>query len=312
MISGHLTAPGRDTSGRLIGTGKAFGTFGELLQGSLGPEHNNFLVTFPIDCYSYATFIAEPDNTRVSVWPDFKWKAQTLATAILKYYHLQPGGKLKIVSELPVGKGLASSSADLVATARAIASCFHLSIPLALLEQWMQQIEPSDGVMYPGIAAFYHQQVRLHTFFGNLPSLTIIGLDEGGSVDTIAFNHYPKPFTQEEVAEYKRLLEMTAMAVRQQDLASLGYIATRSAQLNQALNPKRTLKNLQEICQSISGLGVIVAHSGTCLGLLLSPQYPAYREQLRQAYDQISDLASTVLVYHSLCCVNTTLREHIS
>ena len=36
------------------GTGMAFGTFGELLQGRLWEEQEEFLVTFPISRYSYA------------------------------------------------------------------------------------------------------------------------------------------------------------------------------------------------------------------------------------------------------------------
>jgi L-threonine kinase len=284
----------------LQGTGRSFGTFGELLQGCLGSKHLNFLVTFPISCFAYACFVPDAEMTEVTVLPVEKQKARRLATMLLEHYHLPGGGRLRLESDLPVGKGLASSSADLVATARAIAACYGLHIPLSLLMQCMSAIEPSDGVMYHGVVSFYHQQVRLHEFLGTLPPLTILGLDEGGKLDTIEFNRLPKPFTVHDVAQYEHLLERITRAIRQRDLAGVGQTATESALLNQKLNPKQTLGDLLAICRDVQGLGVAVAHSGTCLGLLLSPHHPRYRWQLQTAYNLLATLTKNVLVYHSL------------
>src|SRR5207302_1757315 len=98
------------------GKGKAFGTFGELLQGRLDNSDGDFLVTFPIARYSHATFATDPKSAAVIVYPPYKYKSQKLADMILEYYALPKGGILVLESDIPVGKGLASSSADLVAT----------------------------------------------------------------------------------------------------------------------------------------------------------------------------------------------------
>lgn len=285
---------------QLMGTGRSFGTFGELLQGCLGSARRNFLVTFPISCFAYACFVPAPELPDVVVVPAEKHKARRLASMLLEHYQLPAGGRLRLESDLPVGKGLASSSADLVATARAIAACYGLCIPLSLLLQWMSAIEPSDGVMYQGIVSFYHQQVCLHKFLGTLPPLTILGLDEGGKLDTIEFNRRPKPFSQSDVDQYEQLLGRITGAIRRRDLEGVGHTATASALLNQKLNPKQTLVDLLAICREVQGLGVAVAHSGTCLGLLLSPQHPRYRWQLQTAYNLLATLTRNVLVYHSL------------
>jgi len=285
---------------RIPGTGRAFGTFGELLQGCLGSARLNFLVTFPISCFAYACFVPDPELRDVTVTPAEKQKARRLASMLLAHYHLPAGGRLRLESDLPVGKGLASSSADLVATARAIAACYGLHIPRSLLLQSMAAIEPSDGVMYPGIVSFYHQQVRLHEFLGTLPPLTILGLDEGGRLDTIEFNRRPKPFSENDVDQYEHLLGRITGAIRRHDLEGVGQTATASALLNQKLNPKQTLVDLLAICREVQGLGVAVAHSGTCLGLLLSPQHPRYRWQLQTGYNLLATLTKNVLVYHSL------------
>src|SRR5258708_7380164 len=119
----------------------------------------------------------------VLVFPPEKQKAQMLARQILEQYALPPGGRLILQSELTIGKGLASSSVDLVATTKAISSCFHVQVDAAVLATLMCQIEPSDGVMYPGAVTFHHRQGLLREFFGVLPPLTILGIDEGGALD---------------------------------------------------------------------------------------------------------------------------------
>lgn len=252
---------------RSLGTGKAFGTCGELLQGCLGSEHLNFLVTFPIGCFASASFVPRPETIEVMVTPTEKPKARRLATMLLAHDQLPAGGRLRLESDLPVGKGLAGSSADLAATARGVDACYQLHIALPLLMDCMSAIEPSDGVTYHRIVSFYHQQVRLREFLGTLPPLTILGLDEEGKLDTIEFNQRPKSFTSHEMQQYEQLLNHISTAIRQRDRLTVGQRATQSALLNQKLNPKATLADLLAICREVQDPGVVVAHSGTCLGI---------------------------------------------
>jgi uncharacterized protein involved in propanediol utilization len=282
-----------------MGVGRAFGTFGELLQGCLLEDNTDFLVTFPIDCYSYAIFVLDPTLQDVCVFPPEKQKSQVLTRLILAHYGLPSGGRLILQSELPVGKGLASSSADLVAAAKAVSSYFHLQIESALLAQLMCQIEPSDGVMYPGATAFYHRRGVLHEFLGPLPALTIVGIDEGGEIDTIQFNCIPKLFSDAEKEEYQQLLIALSIAIRRQDSWTIGRVATRSAMLNQKLNPKRTLDEVMALCQEVQGLGVVAAHSGTCLGILLAADEPDYHDRMQQARTKLAHLGASVQIYHS-------------
>lgn len=283
-----------------IGLGKAFGTFGELLQGRLEENETDFLVTLPIACYTYATFIGSSGDEEMTVFPTYKRKSLRLAELILDFYDLPRGGHLLLESDLPVGKGLASSSADMVATARAIASYYGIAIPNKHLQLFLHDIEPTDGVMYPGIVSFHHRQVELRAFLGTLPEMTIVAIDEGGELDTIKFNSLPKPFTTAEKREYQNLLDAVAAAVQQQDLAMIGQIATRSTMLNQKLNPKRTLNELIAICKNVDGLGIIVAHSGTCAGILLATETPYYPQQLQSACYQLSQRVAEPLIYRSI------------
>ncbi|MTI47960.1 MAG: kinase [Firmicutes bacterium] len=281
-----------------IGIGISFGTFGELLQGVL-QDNNNFLVTMPIECYSRAKYISNKSSNILKVFPTYKTKSLNLANHILKHFNLQEGGILAIESNLSVGKGLASSSADLVATSRAISDYYGIDISNTLLNRFMREIEPSDGVMYDGIVSFYHRKVRLCKYIGNVPPLSIVGIDEGGVVDTIAYNKVQKEFTDYEKKVYEQLLNTITKAIKEKNINEIGRIATKSALMNQRFIYKKNLHKLIEICEEVDGLGVIVTHSGTCLGILLSTEDVNFDTKLFKVKNKLYTITDDVFVYHS-------------
>ncbi|MFE0098722.1 kinase [Streptomyces sp. NPDC059009] len=274
-----------------VGVGTAFGTFGELLQGALPERDGDFLVTLPVARWTRATYRRDPDSTALEVRPARKTKALQLARMIAE---LAPGrgvgGTLTLSSVIPEGKGLASSSADLVATARATGQALGVALPPARIERLLSRIEPTDGVLYSAIVAFHHRTVRLRSVLGALPAMGVVGVDEGGEVDTVAFNRVPKTFTTADRHVYARLLDRLTAAVRHRDLAEVGRVATRSALMNQRLRHKRTLEPMREICREVGGLGVAVGHSGTTLGILLDLADPAYTRRAAVAAEACAGL----------------------
>jgi uncharacterized protein involved in propanediol utilization len=280
------------------GTGDAFGTFGELLQGAL-PDGADFLVTFPITRYSRAWFRLDPAGP-LQVFPSHKVKSLRLTQAMLAAYGISVGGTLVLDTDLPVGKGLASSSADLVATARAVGGVLGLDTSPEAVEGWLRPIEPTDGVMHPGIVAFEHRAVRLRSSLGMLPASLVVAVDEGGLLDTVAFNRRPKHYSDSETAEYATLLQSLADAVRARDLAAVGQIATRSAVLNQRLAPKRNLGAMLRIARETGALGVVCAHSGTMLGLLLAEEDADHRRRLAAARAACSTLPGVTTLFRAL------------
>lgn len=279
-------------------TARAHGTFGELLQGRL-PGGADFLVTFPITRSSQAWFRFDPGGP-LQVFPADKTKSLRLAESMLTQHGLGIGGTLVLDSELPVGKGLASSSADLVATARAVGGALGLDTSPAAVEHWLRRIEPTDGVMHPGIVVFDHRAVRLRSALGALPPTTVVAVDEGGLLDTVAFNRRAKHFSDAETAEYAELLTRLGRAVQAGDLAAVGAVATRSAVLNQRLVPKRNLTAMLRAAEECGALGVVCAHSGTMLGLLVDDEGAGHGRRLAAAHAACAALPGTTAVFRSL------------
>lgn len=281
------------------GIGKSHGTFGELLQGVL-PNNKDFLVTFPIKQFSECEFISIPENDELIVYPSNKYKSYQLAVKILNFFEKPIGGFLNLTSGIQQGKGLASSSADMIATSKAIEDCFGINISVTLLEGFLREIEPSDGIMYPGVVVYYQREVKLRECVGNCPSLTVLALDETGEVDTINFNQIEKPFTDTDKLKYQELLDKAILAIKEDNLELLGEVTTRSTMLNQKLLPKKTLHPMLEICKQISGLGIVTAHSGTYIGILISNHDPAYKQKVETGLKQMKQLGYPVQLFHSV------------
>ncbi|MGV9306223.1 GHMP family kinase ATP-binding protein [Nonomuraea sp. NPDC004354] len=285
--------------------GTAHGTFGELLQGALpGPGEargeGRFLVTLPMARWSSAWFELRPPGAGLTVHPAVSTKAAALAEALLIELGHSADGSLFLHSSIPMGKGLASSSADMAATARAVMAALVRRIPLSRLGAMMAAIEPTDGVIHPGIVAFDHRRGEHLRTLGRLPALQVVAVDQGGVVDTVMFNSRAPGYDAGERRHYQRLLDELGRAVESADVAEVGRISTLSAALNQSRMPNRNFAALSDISRSIGGLGLVACHSGTMIGILLDPRWNDYRSRLSHAVHQANTLPGHTHLFRTL------------
>lgn len=282
------------------GFGVSFGTFGELLQGALAGNDEDFLVTLPIARWSTARIALVPGSGELVVEPATKRKSSAVAGSMLRRHGISSGGRLTLAGDLPEGKGMSSSSADLVATVRAVADALGVAVTPPEIEALLRGVEPSDGLMYQEMVAFYHRRVELRRLLGPVPALTVVGVDEGGQVDTVSFNSSRPAITASRRREYGVLLDRLTTALAAGDLATVGRIATRSALLNQERCPKAHLDRAVEICREVRALGVAVAHSGTLVGIIVSAGDPDHAAKVAEAKAACRELAGAVSVDRTL------------
>jgi uncharacterized protein involved in propanediol utilization len=292
-----------ELAGRPASSGYAscHGSFGELLQGAL-PPYGAFLVTLPIELRARARFVLRDYSNGLRVDPESSWKSLRFAEALLRRYELPLRGELTLESEIPRGKGLASSTADLVATYRAIASFHRLPQDIEVLEALLREIEPSDGVMHESVVAYRHREARLLERFGPVPPLVLVCVDEGGEVATLEHNQREPDYSRGELDEFAELLARLRNAFRDGDLAGVGAVATRSAQINQRLLPKRLLGTMIGVAAAVDALGVVATHSGTCLAILIDTLRADRDDCVHAAGDQLSALGlqpTTLSTLHS-------------
>jgi len=256
------------------------GSCGELVQGTLNGQ--NFLITCPINCYSEVTVSfgrhdslgqAEPQHAKAHLAVDRTLRHfQTAARA----YHIS------VRSLLPVGKGMASSSADIGAACLAAAACLGAELSPRQVADIALSIEPTDAVFFPGINMFDHRCGRVCEFLGRPPDLEVLIFDLGGEVDTLAFNARTDLAEQNIKKEHiiKEAVALVREGIRAGDPALVGKAATLSALANQAILAKARLEEVLHLAWQSGALGVNVAHSGTVAGVLLDPYSPVDRPGL--------------------------------
>ncbi len=249
------------------GVGRCFASFGELLQGVL-PNGRKFLVTCPIQLYSYAYF--SPTTCPLKINPKEKVKSLSVIKKFLNYNKLPNTGLIKINSHVPEGKGLASSTADLIACIRAVSDYYQLDCSEKNIEYFLAETEPSDGIIYNCCVSYYHQDVQLRRQLAPCSKLAIIAIDEGGSVNTIDQHNSlcNIAFNSTERTEYSFLLNQLEQAILNHDYNLIGKISTRSAILNQKVLKNKYLDAMIQVNKKHNGLGIIIAHSGTYIGIL--------------------------------------------
>lgn len=281
------------------GIGRAPGTFGELLQGALVGDSNNFLVTFPISRESIVTFQPDATSSEIKIFPPDKRKSVQLTRRLLDYQNIEAGGTLVFLEQLPEGKGLASSSADMVASARAVSDYYNFDLDDASLATLLGGIEPTDGVMYNECVAFYHRRCELIERLGKLPPLIVVSIDEGNTVDTLEYNANAGVHSDGELSEYAYLLDRMSTAISSGDKRVIGMVSTRSAEMNQRYNPKRYLRLAMKTAEYFDALGVVVAHSGTYVGVLLDPMRPDFLRQFSQVQVSLSRSDRPIEIFRS-------------
>ena len=271
------------------GTGRAFGTCGELAQGQFD-SGEDFLVTLPVDLWSEARVTIVPTAPSVIQSRSLSEKSKTrLAIRKALDYLGFPawGAVFQVRSEIPEGKGMASSSADIAAACRAVSAALNLPLSAEEISRIAVSIEPTDGVMYEGIVCYNHRQGRLLKALGNLPSARLLVADLGGQVDTVAFNQIPKNYTAAEREKIRRAYELIRAGIRMKDLAQIGLGATLSAEVNQRILPKPNFETFLRIAREHGASGVCAAHSGTALGLVFAPRASHRIAAARQAISGI-------------------------
>lgn len=224
-------------------TVKMRGTCGELAQGFYHGEP--ILITCPIEKYS--TAIVSDEFAGVN---GLGSKSLAVLDKVLKIFDAEDFKfGVRLTSELPRGKGMASSSADMAAVAQAVALSLGKKLSSDELGKLCTEIEPTDGIFYAGIVAMNPLTGRLMKRIWTKEKFQIAVFDYGGAVDTLKFNR-------------RSDFEFSAL-----DDEINFELVKNSALANQKILYKRGLEELMDFAKDLGAVAVNVAHSGTVAGI---------------------------------------------
>ncbi|MED3562822.1 kinase [Bacillus xiapuensis] len=280
-----------------LGKGSCQGTFGELVQGVI--YERPFLITLPIPYLrSEAVFFPNPTASEITM-VDSKIKALNAGRLLTQQFGLPGGGHLEILSNIPSGKGMASSSADIVAALKAISNCYSFSLTKEMISALAVKIEPTDGVMYDEVVAYDYMNGELLEKFGTMPPFILVGIDFGGVVDTIQFNQVKKEYSQHDRECLLEAYEWVRKGFKSKNLSFICKGTTISARVNQKLLPKPYFYEFEKLAKDYQG-GIVVAHSGTVMGILIDGNITNRNEFILTLSREISYIIknSTKEVFH--------------
>ncbi|MBQ9496827.1 MAG: GHMP kinase [Selenomonadaceae bacterium] len=224
-------------------TVKMRGTCGELAQGFFCGEP--ILLTCPIEIFSTAVVSDEFAGVE-----GLGAKSRTMLGNVLKIFGAQDFKfGVRLTSQLPRGKGMASSSADMAAVAQAVAHSLGKNFSPEELGKLCAQIEPTDGIFFDGVVAMNPLTGRLVKKIRAQEKFQIALFDYGGQVDTLKLNRrsdFIFPSLDDEI-----------------NFA----LVKNSALANQKILPKKNLQELMTFAEELGAVAVNVAHSGTVAGI---------------------------------------------
>lgn len=239
---------------------------GEFIQGWISGSEK--LVSCPIDWFST---VEVRDGAKK---PTERPRMRQMLERVVAYFGypaaLSESLSTALESSIPVGKGLASSTADIAATAVATARYLGETLSESTLAALCVNIEPTDSTIFVLPTLFSHLNAQTQFSCQAAPAMDILLLE---SDTTILTEDYRRHQRESALISHAAALDDAWLRLQQscrmQDPRLLGEAATQSAIASQALLPKPMFSQLLALVEEFDLFGVNVAHSGSAVGLML-------------------------------------------
>ncbi len=241
---------------------------GEFVQGIL--KDKEYLSSYAIDMYSIATI--EEKAKDINRGPE---KSRKSIESIFKYFNIpieeSKNLSLEIDSKIPIGKGMASSTADIGATIKATLEYLNKNMTMEEISQIVAQIEPTDSIYIEKNCIFNPLDGKVHKYLGEINSAKVIILEPNTRLRTTKIRRLPN--YNELKIKNKELIEGAFYSLEEgicdNNLFEIGRACTISSLANENILKKPGLKEIIEISQNYGACGVNIGHSGTVVGIII-------------------------------------------
>jgi len=129
-------------------------------------------------------------------------------------------------------------------------------------------IEPSDNLMFERLNLFNHLSGSVLKEFDGTVEADILIIDFNGGIDTMTFNESQDDYSSDDLAIFVEIVTQFEKGVRTESLKEIGAACTKSAILNQKRLKKNYLDDLIGLSRDFGGLGTVIGHSGTVIGVM--------------------------------------------
>ncbi|MFL8675894.1 cobalamin biosynthesis protein [Clostridioides sp. GD02404] len=241
---------------------------GEFVQGIIDDEE--YLCSYAIDMYSKVYIEEKLIDINLG-----RRKSRLAIEKVFEKFNLPKkytkNISLNIDSNIPVGKGMASSTADIGATIKATLSLIDKDLSSEEICKLAAEIEPTDSIFIDKNSIFNPLSGTVIKYLGNLTNAKVIILEPNKMLDTMKIR-LRKDYNTLKIENreiIKRSFTILEEGLKSDNLSLVGEACTLSSLANENIEKKEYLSEIIKISKKCGAYGVNIAHSGTVIGILI-------------------------------------------
>lgn len=241
---------------------------GEFVQGIIDDEE--YLCSYAIDMYSKVYIEEKLIDINLG-----RRKSRLAIEKVFEKFNLPKKDtkniSLNIDSKIPVGKGMASSTADIGATIKATLSLIDKDLSSEEICKLAAEIEPTDSIFIDKNSIFNPLSGTVIKYLGNLTNAKVIILEPNKMLDTMKIR-LRKDYNTLKIENreiIKRSFTILEEGIKSDNLSLVGEACTLSSLANENIEKKEYLSEIIKISKKCGAYGVNIAHSGTVIGILI-------------------------------------------
>lgn len=252
------------------------GSCGEFIQGFYGGQE--MLISYAIDLYSEVIFREGAYETHIigrktAQAIDLFFEKTTCTRELLNRYQIE------VRNQIPLGKGMASSTADIAGVLYGLYYLYGLEIKAEEIAKLCVAVEPTDGILFEKISLFDHINGEKIRSFSWPFTLDVLVLEPDYQINTTDFRKAKKEQISKKSPSKALALFKEGMATK--SLQKIGEATFLSAKENQDILEKPYLMEIYDIANEFACYGVNVAHSGSVIGLFMDKRHVALDKLLK-------------------------------
>ncbi|GAA0739046.1 kinase [Clostridium oceanicum] len=211
------------------------------------------------------------NKTEGKIYSNIKYRNNFKASMFMKkilenwgYSDFYKKFHIEIKSQIPKGKGLASSTADICATYKVLTKIFNKPYLEEELTKFSLEIEPTDSIIFDKFNIFDYKYGKYKEEIGEYIKFYILAFEGNRIINTVNFNKKNLP-SMEKVDD---LVPILKEGILKKDIDRISYVSTESIIRNLHRVTYSYLDFVIDYKNRTYGSGIIGAHSGNALGII--------------------------------------------
>lgn len=247
---------------------KSCGTLGELYQ---GPFFNKDSIEISVisALSNNSTYAQFTPNKECNLAKLKKEKvAKSLSIFFEQIVKKQLTGHWNFTSNITIGVGMSSSTADIISALRCASKILGLRLTLDDITTCLYGVERSDSVFIDVPCLYLSQQQKIIDIYKPYGKIYCIYGLENKTIDTTKTRDTLISYYHDEKNYYQKLLDRVRQAYSVGNKMQIIECSTNSTELSQGILPKQQYPYFKKQIKRNLADGMIVAHTGSLLGYL--------------------------------------------